>query len=288
MIDEAGAPVWGKRFGLATRKRVGRVGTLTVEKAKECLEKESFGFRMAEAVDVPPLIELRYGEVHNECASVTIVAGLSELHLSHKENIQDVHYMLMGLGYVSYTPVDQDQTGEEVPRFWGEGISTSPSKHYAGDGGAVSIKQQGPTYYTWHYRLPPFVEGLAMEGEAGDPRGGPERYNCLKKLELQQENKKNARRHGARRQAPKRPGTGTLSDGEVDPRRERSSTRRGRARRVAMRARRRPRMYPPFPPLPRLTPPAGAACSSRPGTNCLAKPVVGHRLARHHDNVNQG
>ena len=89
-------PVWGKRFGLATRKRVGRVGVLSVEEAKECLEKESFGFRMAEAVDVPPLIELRYGEVHNECASVTIVAGLSELHLSHKENIQDVHYMLMG------------------------------------------------------------------------------------------------------------------------------------------------------------------------------------------------
>ena len=99
-------PVWGKRFGLATRKRVGRVGVMTVEEAKECLEKESFGFRMTETTKVPPLIELRYGEVHNECSSVIIGAGLSELHLSHKENIQDVHYMLMGLGYVSYAPVE--------------------------------------------------------------------------------------------------------------------------------------------------------------------------------------
>ena len=217
-------PVWGKRFGLVTRKRVGRVGTLTVEKAKDCLEKESFGFRMAEAVNVPPLIELRYGEVHNECASVTIVAGLSELHLSHKENIQDVHYMLMGLGYVSYTPVDQDQTGEEVPRFWGEGISTAPSKHYAGDGGAVSIKQQGPTYYTWHYRLPPFVEGLALEGEAGDPRGGPEallRAARLKKLELQQEQLQEERATALRArvaEAAKQPWyRDYFPDGEVDP-----------------------------------------------------------------------
>ena len=163
-------PVWGKRFGLETRKRVGRVGTLTVEKAKECLEKESFGFRMAEAVNLPPLIELRYGEVHNECASVTIVAGLSELHLSHKENIQDVHYMLMGLGYVSYTPVDQDQTGEEVPRFWGEGISTAPSKHYRRRRRRRS-HAAGPDLPSRHYRLPSSVEGLAWKVRA--TRGGP-------------------------------------------------------------------------------------------------------------------
>jgi hypothetical protein len=217
-------PVWGKRFGLVTRKRVGRVGTLTVEKAKECLEKESFGFRMNESTKVPPLIELRYGEVHNECSSVIIGAGLSELHLSHKEDIQDVHYMLMGLGYVAYTPVDQEVEKDEIPRFWGEGISTSPSKVYGGDGGAVSMKQQGPSIYTWHYRLPPFVEGLALEGESGDPRGGPEallRAARLKKLELQQEQLHEARATALRKRVAEAATQPWYRDyfpeGEVDP-----------------------------------------------------------------------
>lgn len=78
----------------------------------------------------------------------------------------------------------------ELPRFWGEGISTAPSKVYAGDGGAISPGQQGPTWYTWSYRFPPFVEGLALEGESGDPRGGPEallRAQRLAKMEREQD-----------------------------------------------------------------------------------------------------
>lgn len=184
-------PVWGKRFGLQTRKRVGRVGVLTSADAQGILEKESFGFRMAEATPVPPLVTLKYAEVHNECCSIVIEAGLSELHLQHKEPVAKVHYMLLGLGYVCYEPVDdQNDDDLELPRFWGEGISTAPSKVYAGDGGAIGPGQQGPTWYTWSYRLPPFVEGLALEGESGDPRGGPEallRAQRLAKMEREQD-----------------------------------------------------------------------------------------------------
>ena len=110
--------------------------------------------------------------------------GLSEVHLSHKEDIKEVHYMLQALGYVCYNTPD---TEEE--RFWGEGIDIHPVKVYRGDGGVVDNKTQGPTYYSWYYRLPPFVAGLALEGEEGDPLGGPEarlRLARAKKLEQDQ------------------------------------------------------------------------------------------------------
>ena len=97
-------------------------------------------------------------------------------------------------------------------------------RHYAGDGGAVSPTQQGPTYYTWHYRLPPFVEGLALEGESGDPRGGPEallRAARLKKLELQQEQLQEERATALRArvaEAAQQPWyRDYFPEGEVDP-----------------------------------------------------------------------
>jgi len=66
----------------------------------------------------------------------------------------------------------------------------NPTKEYRGDGGTEGQKKQGPTYYSWYYRLPPFVEGLALEGEDGDPYGGPEalmQKARAKKLEDAQE-----------------------------------------------------------------------------------------------------
>jgi hypothetical protein len=180
-------PQWGKRFGLVTKPRVGRFGSYTCDEAKLCLTTEDFGFKLGEdaaKAPTPPLVRLRYGEVHNEPESIAMFTGLSEVHLSHKEDIKEVHYMLQALGYVCYNTPD---TEEE--RFWGEGIDIHPVKVYRGDGGVVDNKTQGPTYYSWYYRLPPFVAGLALEGEEGDPLGGPEarlRLARAKKLEQDQ------------------------------------------------------------------------------------------------------
>ena len=93
--------------------------------------------------------------------------------------------MLQALGYVCY---NVPQPTED--RFWGEGIDVYPTKVYRGDGGVVDNKTKGPMYYSWYYRLPPFVTGLALEGEEGDPLGGPEarlRQNRLKKIEQDQQ-----------------------------------------------------------------------------------------------------
>ncbi|KAH8095497.1 hypothetical protein JL720_2800 [Aureococcus anophagefferens] len=140
-------PQWGKRFGLVTKPRVGRFGSYTCDEAKLCLTTEDFGFKLGEdaaKAPTPPLIRLRYGEVHNEPESIAMFTGLSEVHLSHKEDIKEVHYMLQALGYVCYNTPD---TEEE--RFWGEGIDIHPVKVYRGDGGVVDNKTQGPTYYSW-------------------------------------------------------------------------------------------------------------------------------------------
>jgi hypothetical protein len=165
-------PQWGKRFGLVTKKKIGRFGSYTVAEAKLCLTTEDFGFKLGEdaaRAPTPPLIRVRYGEVHNEPESICIYTGLSEVHLSHKEDIKEVHYMLQGLGYVCYNVPEGNEE-----RFWGEGIDVYPTKVYRGDGGVVDNKTQGPTYFSWYYRLPPFVAGLALEGEEGDEVGGPE------------------------------------------------------------------------------------------------------------------
>lgn len=166
-------PHWGKRFGLVTKKKVGRFGSYSVAEAHLCLTTEDFGFKLGEDASkapTPPLIRLRYGEVHNEAESIAMFTGLSEIHLSHKEDLKEVHYMLQGLGYVCYNPPRDEEPG----RFWGEGIDINPDKVYRGDGGTIDNKTQGPTYYSWYYRLPPFVAGLALEGEEGDALDGPE------------------------------------------------------------------------------------------------------------------
>ncbi|KAH8047485.1 hypothetical protein JL722_13114 [Aureococcus anophagefferens] len=100
-------PQWGKRFGLVTKPRVGRFGSYTCDEAKLCLTTEDFGFKLGEdaKAPTPPLIRLRYGEVHNEPESIAMFTGLSEVHLSHKEDIKEVHYMLQALGY----KLEQDQ-----------------------------------------------------------------------------------------------------------------------------------------------------------------------------------
>lgn len=158
-------PQWGKRFGRVMKNQVGYVGTYTCAEAKLCLATEDFGFKLGEDAPLaptPPLVRLCYGEKLGECDSIRIFVGLSEIHLEHHEEIKDVHYTLQALGYVCYNP----QVFEE-DRYWGEGIDGYPNKVYGGDHGG-----KGATFYSWYYRLPPFVTGLYLEGENGDPVDG--------------------------------------------------------------------------------------------------------------------
>jgi hypothetical protein len=83
--------------------------------------------------------------------------------------------MLQGLGYVSYNVPQWEED-----RWWGEGIDVYPQKVSAGLAGG-----KGPMFYSWYYRLPPWMPGLALEGEDGDYNNGP---LALKK-KMQEEHK---------------------------------------------------------------------------------------------------
>ena len=99
----------------------------------------------------PPYVRLCYGEHHGEQDSIRLFTGLSEIHLQKELDLTEVHYMLQGLGYVSYnTP------SLEEDRWWGEGIDVYPQRVSAGLAGG-----KGPMFYSWFYRLPPWMPGLA-------------------------------------------------------------------------------------------------------------------------------
>lgn len=159
-------PDWGKRFGLVKKTNVGFFGTYTIEEAKLCLTTEDFGFHLAEDAHMapyPPLIRLCYGEHHGEQESIRIFTGLSELHLLKDLDLKECHYMIQSLGYVCYNhPIWEED------RWWGEGIDVYPQKVGCGLPGG-----KGPIFYSWYYRLPPFMPGLVLEGEDGDYVSGP-------------------------------------------------------------------------------------------------------------------
>ncbi|KAJ1456735.1 hypothetical protein M885DRAFT_517165 [Pelagophyceae sp. CCMP2097] len=162
-------PEYGKRFGSVTKRHVGRFGTLSVEEARLCLTTEDFGFRLgddAHLAPTPPLLRLCYGELHREAESLRVFTGLSEVHLDKDAGLEEAHGMLHGLGYVCYNNPSCDGF-----RDWGPGIDVHPN---VVEGGLDAIEgTRNPTYYSWYYRLPPFVAGLALEGEAGDLENGP-------------------------------------------------------------------------------------------------------------------
>eukprot|EP00634_Sargassococcus_sp_CCMP2135_P016900 CAMPEP_0198649840 /NCGR_PEP_ID=MMETSP1467-20131203/4556_1 /TAXON_ID=1462469 /ORGANISM="unid. sp., Strain CCMP2135" /LENGTH=287 /DNA_ID=CAMNT_0044385647 /DNA_START=14 /DNA_END=877 /DNA_ORIENTATION=+ len=161
-------PTWGKKFGRTTVEGVGDVGALTVEEAVLCLTTEDFGFRLgADADKAPykaPYVRLCYGELHGEQASIRYFVGLSELHLLKDLDLRECHYALQRLGYVCYnSPENLDEE-----RWWGPGINACPHKVTAGVPGG-----KGPAFYSWYYRLPPWMPGLVLEGEDADYLNGP-------------------------------------------------------------------------------------------------------------------
>ena len=147
-------PTWGKKFGYVKKDRVGFFGSFTVDEAKLCLTTEDFGWKLGEDAHLapsPPYVRLCYGEHHGEQESIRLFTGLSEVHLLKDLDVREVHYMLQGLGYVSYnTPTFEED------RWWGEGIDVYPQRVSAGLAGG-----KGPMFYSWFYRLPPWVPGLA-------------------------------------------------------------------------------------------------------------------------------
>lgn len=162
-VTDRSPPSWGKRFGLVRKTRVGAFGSLTTDEAKLCLTTEDFGWVLGEESPVPPYVRLCYGELHGEQESIRIFTGLSEIHLLKDLDVREVHYMLQGLGYVCYNVPAYDED-----RWWGPGIDCFPQKVSAGLPGG-----KGPMFYSWYYRLPPWMPGLVKEGEAGDYLNGP-------------------------------------------------------------------------------------------------------------------
>lgn len=159
-------PTWGKRFGSVRKERVGYFGSYTVEDAKLCLTTENFGWKLGEDAHLapfPPYIRLCYGELHGEQDSIRIFTGMSEIHLLKDLDLREVHYMLHGLGYVCYNTPHWEED-----RWWGEGIDCFPQRVSAGLPGG-----KGPMFYSWYYRLPPWMPGLVLEGEEGDHLNGP-------------------------------------------------------------------------------------------------------------------
>ena len=160
-------PDWGKRFGLQKRAGVGYFGTYSLEEAKLCVTSEDFGYKIPDEerhlAPTPPYLRLCYGELHGAAESIRLFTGLSEIHLRKELDLKQVHYMVQGLGYVCYNlPVWEED------RWWGEGIDVYPQKVGAGLPGG-----EGPTFYSWYYRLPPWMPGLCLEGEDGDYIAGP-------------------------------------------------------------------------------------------------------------------
>lgn len=159
-------PTWGKRFGSVRKERVGYFGSYTVEDAKLCLTTENFGWKLGEDAPLapyPPYVRLCYGELHGEQESIRIFTGMSEIHLLKDLDLRKVHYMLHGLGYVCYNTPHWEED-----RWWGEGIDCFPQRVSAGLPGG-----KGPMFYSWYYRLPPWMPGLVLEGEEGDYLNGP-------------------------------------------------------------------------------------------------------------------
>ena len=160
-------PDWGKRFGLVKKTGVGYFGTYTTEEAKLCITTEDFGYKIPDEelhlAPTPPYLRLCYGEQHGAQESIRIFTGLSEIHLLKDLDLKEVHYMIQALGYVCYNhPVWEED------RWWGEGIDVYPQKVGAGLPGG-----EGPMFYSWYYRLPPWMPGLCLEGEDGDYISGP-------------------------------------------------------------------------------------------------------------------
>ena len=198
-------PTWGKKFGYVKKDRVGFFGSLTIEEAKLCLCTEDFGWKLggdAHLAPTPPYVRLCYGEHHGEQESIRIFTGLSEVHLLKDLDLREVHYMLQGLGYVSYNvPMWEED------RWWGEGIDVYPQRVSAGLAGG-----KGPMFYSWYYRLPPWMPGLCLEGEDGDYMNGP---LALKKKQLDEHKEmervrradyfdESRRRRGRRADSPRR------------------------------------------------------------------------------------
>lgn len=162
-------PDWGKRFGLVKKPEVGYFGAFSLDEAQLCLTTEDFGFKIpddeAALAPFPPLVRLCYGELHGEePESIRLFTGESEIHLLRDLELAAAHAMLQRLGYVCY-----NHPGTAEPeRWWGEGVDLFPQKSGAGLPGG-----KGPTFYSWFYRLPPWMPGLVLEGEEGDPISGP-------------------------------------------------------------------------------------------------------------------
>jgi hypothetical protein len=161
-------PDWGKRFGLVRKTGVGFFGAYTIEEAKLCLTTEDFGFKIPDhekhLMPYAPVVRLCYGELHGEPESMRLFTGLSEIHMLKDADFKETHYMLHKLGYVCYNhPMN---FGDD--RYWGEGIDAYPQGVHCGMPGG-----KGPMFYSWYYRLPPWMPGLALEGEDGDYISGP-------------------------------------------------------------------------------------------------------------------
>mmetsp|Transcript_21065 Transcript_21065/g.27308 ORF Transcript_21065/g.27308 Transcript_21065/m.27308 type:complete len:289 (+) Transcript_21065:42-908(+) len=161
------APNWGKRYGCVTVAGVGEVGAFDLEEAKLCLTTEDFGWELgadADKAPYPPYVRLCYGELHGEQDSIRLFTGKSEIHLLKELDLRQVHYMLAGLGYVCYnSPDNLDEN-----RFWGPGVNNCPHIVTAGLPGG-----KGPCFYSWYFRLPPWMPGLVLAGEPGDYQNGP-------------------------------------------------------------------------------------------------------------------
>ncbi|KAJ8602574.1 hypothetical protein CTAYLR_008769 [Chrysophaeum taylorii] len=169
-------PTWGKKFGAALKDLAGVVGTFTIADAKLCLETENFGWQLGDDdVRVPPLVALRYAEDHCECESIVLFTGLSEIHLDNHEDHGDLHSMLQDLGYVCYNPPTMES------RYWGDHIDNSPKIEQA----PPDLNTPGPTWYTWFYRLPPYLMNLAVEGEEDDYLNGPIARRYKKKAQAE-------------------------------------------------------------------------------------------------------
>ena len=165
-------PEWGNTYGKELRMNVGEIGTYSVRDAQLCLTTEDFGWQLGKDADLiagkgPPLLTLCYGEMFQATESIRLFTGLSEIHLSHTCDLTEVHRMLLNLGYIAYHPPTQTQE-----RHWGDGIDQHPVKCTLDPKNEPGLR--GPlTYWSWYYRMPPFLHGLWLPGEFGDGDNGP-------------------------------------------------------------------------------------------------------------------
>ena len=159
-------PTWGKRFGLSVVVGVGEVGAFSLEEAKLCLTTEDFGWDLGgdgpKEAQGPPYVRLCYGELHGQQESIRFFTGLSEIHCLRDLDLRHCHSLLQSLGYLCYnSPENLDED-----RYWGPGINACPQKVTSGDA-------KGPCFFSWYYRLPPWMPGLVLEGEDADYLNGP-------------------------------------------------------------------------------------------------------------------